>query len=169
MDIMFKICEEEGVDLVIMSEPNKKKVAEGGWLVDTKTDVLIKVINNKMKVRKTGVGPGYVWIELDSLVLYSCYIAPNIDMVSFQTYLNTLRSDMKKHVKQIVVGGDFNSKSYLWGSNVEDKRGQALSEWMAEDDLKVHNTGEEPTFVRGRAESHIDVTFSAKTYRTGEF
>lgn len=95
-------------------------------------------------------------------IVYGCYISPNIDLAQFSDFLRKLRIDMQKHDKEIVIGGDFNAKSGIWGSKKEDKRGEMLAEWLAEEDLVVHNKGNVPTFIRGKSESFIDVTFSTK-------
>ena len=83
-------------------------------------------------------------------------------MQTYVDFLVALRTDMKKQTKEIIVGGDFNSKSYLWGSEVEDARGEVLSEWLAEENLIILNQGGKPTFIRENSKSHIDITFCSK-------
>lgn len=60
---------------------------------------------------------------------------------------------------EVVVAGDFNSKSFAWGSGTEDVRGQILSETVITYNLTPVNVGNRPTFQRGNAESVIDITF----------
>nr|CAH7749745.1 unnamed protein product [Callosobruchus chinensis] len=64
--------------------------------------------------------------------------------------------------RQYVILGDFNSKSPLWGPQSADRRGDYPSEWIAELDLVVHISGNNPTFWRGSSGSFIDITLSTQ-------
>lgn len=63
------------------------------------------------------------------------------------------------------MAGDFNAKSYLWGSSIEDARGTLLADLTAALDMFACNAGASPTFVRGQSKSHIDVTFASSRIR----
>lgn len=159
MDLIYQIAGEEKADIIIMAEPNRIKVTQSNWLVDNRIDIAIRINNKNIQITQTGRGDGFVWIETHKLVIYGCYISPNVGLAQFSGFLRALRGEMKKHSKESIVGGDFNAKSYLWGSPIEDKRGQILAEWLAEEDLIVLNQGNAPTFRRREYQSYIDVTF----------
>nr|CAI5863033.1 unnamed protein product [Callosobruchus analis] len=118
--------------------------------------------NYKIEIIGKGAGEGFVWLEMQEVVIYGCYISPNIGIERYLKFLNDLRESMRRHNKEIIVGGDFDAKSYLWCSKIEDKRGEILADWMGQDNLVVHNQGDSPTFVRGASASYIDITFSTK-------
>lgn len=130
------------------------------WITDNNTDVAIRVFSNSIKINNCGKGNGFVWIELENLVVYGCYISPNVSVELFGVFLEELGNDMTKHTKGILIGGDFNSKSRNWGAPRDDLRGDLLVEWLGERDLIILNEGDKPTFVRGNSESWIDLTFS---------
>ncbi|VEN43382.1 unnamed protein product [Callosobruchus maculatus] len=138
--------------LEYLFKPNRKLVKKGGWAIDENIDVAMKT-NSNIKIIGKGAGEGFVWLEMQEIVMYGCYISPNVGIE---------RESMRRHNKEIIVGGDFNAKSYLWCSKIEDKRGEILADWMGQDDLVVHNQGDSPTFVRGASTSYIDITFSTK-------
>ena len=69
---------------------------------------------------------------------------------------------MRSHVGEIILSGDFNSKSAEWGSRVNDKRGDVLADLAASMGLIPCNVGSQPTFVRGTSESVLDVTFATQ-------
>lgn len=95
------------------------------------------------------------------------YISSNAPIERFEAFLWELRNNMNnKHSKDILVGGDFNSKSGLWGSPIDDLRGDILAEWLSERDLVVFNQGNEPTFVRENSKSWIDITFGTANFST---
>ena len=61
---------------------------------------------------------------------------------------------------QIIVCGDFNAKSTLWGSPKADSRGKSLENILQKTDVVVLNTGS-PTRYFKQGYSHIDLSFSS--------
>ncbi|XP_071652698.1 uncharacterized protein [Temnothorax longispinosus] len=61
---------------------------------------------------------------------------------------------------QVMVAGDFNAKSALWGSPVTDRRGRILECWAASLGLVVLNRGGVQTCVRHQGGSVIDLTWA---------
>lgn len=53
-------------------------------------------------------------------------------MAEFQQYLATLEINIRNQMKEYIIGGDFNSKSTVWGFRTTDKRGEYLLEWIAQ-------------------------------------
>ena len=63
----------------------------------------------------------------------------------------------------MLVAGDFNAKSPLWGYPItNDLRGSLLEDWMAERCMVCHNCGNTSTFLQGAQKSHIDLTLSTE-------
>lgn len=176
IDLLFQNTYERKTDIALISEPCKSKIRTT-WFTDTNKDATIIIINPKLKAKNEETNcKGFVWIEVGNTIIYSCYVSPNIDIKEYETYLQDLGTSISKHNnKKVVIGGDFNSKSYVWGPNTEDKRGRILLEWMAQLDLTIQNTGNNPTFVRGKANSVIDLTLTTakashcvKNWRTSD-
>lgn len=63
---------------------------------------------------------------------------------------------------RVILGGDFNAKSPLWGSPREDAKGKILAEWIASRRLIVANEGDAPTFQRGESASILDLTLATE-------
>jgi hypothetical protein len=64
-DLAQATIENNLVDIIIASEPNKKYLDNGGWFMDKKRDAALKVYNKKVKVYEAGSGEGFV-CRLDS-------------------------------------------------------------------------------------------------------
>jgi N-dimethylarginine dimethylaminohydrolase len=111
---------EPKADVLIASEPNKKRMDKGGWYVDTYRDAAIKVLNRKQKVENSGRGKGYVWVEIDGVRIVSGYASPNIGIEKFKKYLGRLENCIRHARPDVLVAGDLNAKSPIWGSGVED-------------------------------------------------
>mgnify|MGYP005985721781 FL=1 len=43
MDVMWKTVQEEGVNVLVMSEPNKKREKGTEWMKDVREDVAVRV------------------------------------------------------------------------------------------------------------------------------
>ncbi|KMQ88867.1 reverse transcriptase [Lasius niger] len=92
--------------------------------------------------------------------IISCYISPNATRSEFLSFLDELGLSVRILESRILIGGDFNSKSTLWGSPFTNSRGELLEEWAAELDLRLVNTGNLPTCIRPQGQSIIDLTWS---------
>lgn len=102
-----------------------------------------------------------VAIGFTDLVIASAYISPNATREEFLMFLDELDEMLNKLAgRSIILGGDFNSRSVLWGSRRTDGRGALVEEWAAQNDLRLVNTGNEPTCVRDQGESWVDLTWS---------
>ena len=58
----------------------------------------------------------------------------------------------------VLVAGDTNAHSTLWGSPVNNPRGDHWDEFIIANDLNVLNWGTDPTFSNHIADTHIDVS-----------
>lgn len=158
LDLMKKTAYDLKADILLCSEPNKIRIQHSQWYTDDQRDVGISV-GPGTRIMKTGKGNGYVWVQLESCTLFSCYISPNATETRFNEFLSDLQSAVRMTSKVIIVG-DFNAKNSVWGSQRTDKRGKAIVEWAASELLTIHNDGIKPTFRRGKQESYIDLTLS---------
>jgi hypothetical protein len=149
---------EPKADVLIASEPNKKRMDKGGWYVDTYRDAAIKVLNRKLKVENSGRGKGYVWVEIDGVIIVSGYASPNIGIEEFKKYLGRLENCIRHARLDVLVAGDLNAKSPIWGSGAEDNRGAALADLLSANNMFAQNLGEKATFVGARGQSVIDIT-----------
>lgn len=105
-----------------------------------------------------------VAIKYRDMHLISCYISPNIRLSKYLEALDELEDIIRASGKRrIIICGDFNAKSLLWGSRTLDSRGSYLEDWAAGNDLiviRVVNKGNTPTCVRPQGESIPDVTWA---------
>lgn len=165
-DLMQRHIREHKVDVVIVSEPNVKIVSEDcSWIVDHENNAAIKFISKTIKANECGNSNGFVWIKINDLTIYGGYFSPNKDNASFNFYLQNMQDDFTgRNAKNIVIAGDFNAKAYRWGSPTQDSRGTNLSEWVEQNNLQVFNSGNKPTFVRGKSKSFIDLTICSSNF-----
>lgn len=73
--------------------------------------------------------------------------------------IHELNDALSRTVGKVLICGDFNSKSTLWGSLYTIERGTTIEEWAAENDLRLLNSGTGPTCIRAQDTSIVDLTW----------
>lgn len=119
-DMMIKTAKDKRADILLCSEPNKSRICGTTWYTDTDLDVGI-LLTGSVKVSSRGCGKGFVWMQVENVKIFSCYISPNSNYESFKTLINDLRNAIRGSGPCIT--GDFNAKHKLWGSKRNDRRG----------------------------------------------
>ncbi|KAI5735555.1 hypothetical protein M8J77_020038 [Diaphorina citri] len=143
------------IDLCLVSEPNDNRSKEWGGHKDAK----IWIVEGSMYTQDSGSGNGLSWIETGNIRIISCYMSPNQEENELEDILESLSECIRQGSgKEILIGGDFNAKSPLWGSLRTDARGRIVAEWIASENLTILNWGGIPTFRRRDQESHLDIT-----------
>jgi len=157
-DLALTTANANEADVLIISEQHRDHGEDCGWYPDAGSRAAIAVVSG-IAVDKIGPpSPGFRWLEIKGYRLCSCYISPNVRFPEFEAFLSNLEASVMGATGPVVIAGDFNSKSPEWGSPIEDRRGRALADLLAALGLAVCNEGNEPTFVRGASESHLDLT-----------
>lgn len=108
-DLLFHTVNEKNIDILIVAEQNKIKVINSNWPTDNKADVAIAVINQKLKHQDSGKGDGFVWAKIENLIIYGCYVSPNISNSEYNNYLGKLGESMNIQNNSIIVAGDLNA------------------------------------------------------------
>lgn len=102
----------------------------------------------------------------DVLRLYSCYVSPSLSSVGFYRLLRNIEASAAEHREtgiNIIVAGDFNAHSTVWGDVRTDLRRESQCALTAFLELAFVNTGREPTFfLRGKG-SVVELTLMSET------
>lgn len=159
LDLMSSMVRNEGYDICMIGEPHRRRTAD--WFGHE--DAKILVSNGNLFIRNKGVGVGHSWMDIEKIRFICCYISPNSGIQELENILEDISTTISgRENNDIVVAGDFNAKSWEWGSPRQDRRGELVSEWAASLGLVIQNSGICPTFRRGSQESHIDITLTSE-------
>ena len=90
------------------------------------------------------------------------YFSPNGDTKDLETLLHDIGKTARDSKEPVILAGDLNAKSPLWGSRVVNERGTVLAEWVVGSGMIVANEGNSPTFERGGSSSVIDITLASE-------
>lgn len=159
-DLLMETCRERTVDIITFSEQCRKPESTT-WYQDRSERAGISVCNPNIAITAHAMSDhGFVWIETQTIRIYSCYFSPNDSLADFGADLNALEHSIRSTKKGSIITGDFNSKSPAWGESRLDKRGKMVSELIAANNFLLLNKGNEPTFRRGASSSIIDLSIA---------
>lgn len=162
-DLLNKKIKEENIDIAILCEINKKGSSTRNNYNDSSDNVSTLIKNKQLTPNTHKAGNSYTVTEIRDMTLINCYISPNVDVNTFENYLNEITIQIKNTKnKKILIAGDLNCKAMEWGNNHTDPKGDILLQWIASLDLDIINTGDTPTFTRREQKSIIDVTLGTK-------
>ena len=163
-DLLEQTIRKWEIDIVLASEPNKKRAAGNEWTTNADKSTAIRLSNTgrskNKRITQEGWGSSFNWVTIDNnFTLFSVYLSPNLDQENLENMLHELGQAIRNTKGNIAIGGDFNGKAHAWGSAKEDRKGTTIAEWDSSIDLHVCNEGATPTFERGTSASILDLTF----------
>ncbi|XP_045455127.1 uncharacterized protein LOC123664653 [Melitaea cinxia] len=96
------------------------------------------------------------------MAIVEAYFSPIKSVAEFEAFLDGTESMLRRfYPREVLVLGDLNTKSRLWGCPATDARGAILEEWLVATDLTVLNRGTANTCVRRSGGSIVDVSFAS--------
>ena len=117
---------------------------------------------NAPAINEITTGQGFAVVKWGKTCIVGLYASPNASVFSLQGMLDDIWhwiAPLMTH--DVLVIGDFNAKSTLWGSPRTNPRGEAVANWAAELHLQLLNDGRENTCVRWQGGSKIDLAWAS--------
>lgn len=102
-------------------------------------DCAIDVTQSPYRIVAQSTGNGFVKVGIADVFVYVCYVCSR--MYRFKTFLENPRAEIGLSNRVVVIIGDFNAKSPVWGSRKAEARSNFLLDWLAALDLQVVNDG----------------------------
>lgn len=159
---MLHTMAEKGIGLAIASEPNKISKDHPCWYADKGNSVAAtwRETGDLPLFNKLEKGYGFIAVKWGKLVVVGVYIPPKLLIAQYEKRLDRITSCIRRYRSHpVLVVGDFNAHSQLWGCEKTDHWGNAVVEWMAENSPDILNRGQESTFVGAKGSSIIDLSF----------
>lgn len=161
--LLWQSIRERECDIALLSDPYRVPANSRNWLADAKRSVAIWVTGQYPIQEAVAAEEGFVVAKVHGTFFCSCYAPPRWTVERFGRMLDRL-TDVLAGKSPIVVAGDFNAWSTLWGSRETNRRGQDLLEALARLNVELANVGSTSTFRRNGVSSVIDVTFSSPCF-----
>ncbi|KAG5880287.1 hypothetical protein JTB14_020033 [Gonioctena quinquepunctata] len=130
-DLASAIVAEKNVDLLIVSEPNKKLIESQAWLKDERGDVAALFLNKSVEVNKVSRKRGFLWIHMSHCCMIMINISPNTGLDNYKRQLEEALEYGRGSGEEFCLVGDINAKAHQWGSPVVDVRGDIWSNGSA--------------------------------------
>ena len=157
MDLLIATAQQWDIDVAIICEPNIRYCRDK-WPLDNDQTVAIRPFGGRIHPSRVGKGNGYVWLETSECLTIGAYFSPNREIEHLRSLLHDIKITIRGTRKPVILAGDLNAKSPMWGSRIENDRGTMVAEWLVGSGLSVANEGDMPTFERNGSSSVIDIT-----------
>ncbi|XP_041987956.1 uncharacterized protein LOC121739522 [Aricia agestis] len=155
---------ESKIDVAVAAEPYRV-LNRDDWLGDADSRVALVFGPKVAPPTSRGItrGNGFVSAKLRALTVVGVYFSPNRALADFESFLLRLTTFVEGTSGPVIIAGDFNAKSTLWGSPATDARGRVVANWLASKGFVLANRGTTSTCVRWQGESIVDLTLSSPT------
>lgn len=165
LDLLRQQVVEIGSHIVIISEPPVGSSVASDCFYSSDNLSAIMIVSGFPHVRCRFIKSlnNIVIVKCNDINVVSCYVSPNISMLDFEGFIDSLDACIKQLSGSILMAGDFNSKSRTWGSSNTDHRGAVLDLMASSNDLRLINVGDRPTCIRPQGESVIDITWATSS------
>ena len=92
----------------------------------------------------------------DLMHIANVYIPPTV---------NIIKEDLRDifQLNKVLICGEFNAKSKLWGSPINDPRGNIILKMLEDPNLTILNTGEGTRLGHDGTYSHLDISITSST------
>ncbi|XP_012248759.1 uncharacterized protein LOC105681878, partial [Bombus impatiens] len=133
-DLLYQTIWESTVALAVVVEPYRVPDAPE-WAGDTGEIVAVTWTSKPGAFVRGALlerGIGYVAIEWAGMVGVGVNVSPNSGRATFEEFLNGVGDCVRRRLpRQVLVLGDFNAHSMIWGNARTNARGRTLSNWAA--------------------------------------
>ncbi|RLU18327.1 hypothetical protein DMN91_008684 [Ooceraea biroi] len=91
----------------------------------------------------------------------SVYISPSVSVAVYLNFLDDFRDFVLTTRGELLICGDFNTRSLSWGCRSSNRRGELLKELISELDLRLCNVDGFLTCVRTQGSSMVDLMLAS--------
>lgn len=154
--LMRQIALEKFVYFVLISEYNR--VEGPNWYANGTNKAAIVNVTKSRLHNEGPQEPGFRWVCVRGLRIYSCYWSPNSTLQEYEEFISRLGANIRSTATEILLTGDFNAKHSDWGCPRNDRRGEVLADLITSTGLVVCNRDNTNPFSRG---SIIDLTIAS--------
>lgn len=164
-ELLFQSIAELEVGLAIVAEPYQVPQGDRHWLAATDDSVACHWryaggdVSAPFSLAEAGVG--YVAVKWDDCLVVGAYLPPRLNVREFEERLDSIAECIRRYLPApVILAGDFNAKSALWGSAITNAKGNTMEEWANAVGLCCLNVGNRSTCIRAQGESIIDTSWA---------
>ncbi|XP_011859573.1 PREDICTED: uncharacterized protein LOC105557050 [Vollenhovia emeryi] len=107
-------------------------------------------------------GEGWVTVKWGPITVMGVYIRPSLTRAELEDRLDEMERQVRRLLPgPVMIAGDFNAASTLWGSRRQNAKGAEVVAWANRLGLHLENRGNTSTCVRPQGESIVDLTWTS--------
>lgn len=164
LDLLRQYVLEQDIGLALISEPPRGLVPNNNCFLSR--DGLAAIVwrsegTRGGTCRMVSSGKCFVVANMKEIYLIACYISPNVDVTAFSNFLLDISRAVNGINNSMLIVGDFNARSVLWGSSTTDRRGELIERWAAALNISLMNESGVYTCVRPQGSSIIDLSWAS--------
>ncbi|XP_067216928.1 uncharacterized protein [Linepithema humile] len=159
-DLFLQDLSGRDAGLGVVLEPLWVSESNPNWLADLDGSVaIIRRHSPRSPPITLEKGRGFVIARWGALCVVGVYAPPRWSCPVYKQFLREMEDGIRRCLPHpVLVAGDFNAWSTVWGSRSTNAKGRTLLKWTAEMDLLLLNRGSTSTCVHPREESIVDLT-----------
>ncbi|KMQ88876.1 reverse transcriptase [Lasius niger] len=128
-DLLMQQALEMKVGLCVIAEPSYIPKTTGWFYSDNNLAAIYHNGDNLGHTCKlVRRGTNFVAARLGNVHILSCYISPNVSIREYEVFLDDLTECIRILPGKILICGDFNAWSRLWGSAFTNRRGELVED-----------------------------------------
>lgn len=142
-DLLVQSLAQWQIHVAVVAEPYRVP-PYAGWAGDDSgtAAIITRTAAGAPALERVSRGRGWVAGEVEGTLIVAVYFSPNASLARFEQYLRELESLVaRRRPRHVLVAGDLNAKSAVWGSPVENARGREAADWAAAGGFVALNSG----------------------------
>lgn len=167
-NLLLQRMDERDMSLAIVAEPYRVPEGNPNWMGSSDGSVAIVTRRTASPIPCLAAkrGEGYVIARWGKVTVVGVYLSPRLAIAEVEERLDAISRDVRAlEPAPLIVGGDFNAYSTVWGSRGNNARGRLVLDWAAAMNLDCLNQGRTSTCVRPQGESIVDLTWASPLAR----
>lgn len=151
---------ERDSSIAIVAEPYRIPEGNPNW--SGSSDGLVAIVTRRTKApipcQVVKQGQGFVTVKWKKTLIVGIYLSPKLTIREVEERFDKINRNIRaQEPSPLIIGGDFNAASEVWGARKSNARGKLILDWMATMDLECLNEGRESTCIRPQGESIVDL------------
>lgn len=155
--------DERDVDVAVIAEPYRIPTGNPLWAGTPGGSVAItwRRSSDPIPCSQEDIGNNFVLVRWGEIRVMGVYLPPSLRVADVEESLGQMERCIRALPHSpVLVMGDFNAHSTLWGSRRDCARGRLVLDWANSMGLICINRGNESTCVRHQGESVVDLTWA---------
>lgn len=141
---------ELGIGLAIAAEQHRIPSGHSQWAgsLDGTVACVWRCAGDEVTCSPLGSGDNFVAVSLEDVVVVGVYFLPRLNREDLEAGLDRVGDFISARLPApILLAGDFNAKSTLWGCTRPNYKGRILEDWAGTLDLVCLDVGRQSTCI----------------------